>query len=85
MDTFNKYMECGICLSIFITPKELTCGHVYCQICLDETIMFKEDGEGLITCAICNQETIIAKNQTTDDLPISLLVKNMASEHNEER
>ena len=44
-------LNCDICLSPFLSPMDLKCGHTFCSICLDAHL------EKSLFCPICNEPT----------------------------
>lgn len=51
--------DCTLCQNKYISPRVLTCLHVFCEICLDKLMGDDEAKklEGLIECPTCNQPT----------------------------
>lgn len=72
--SFQKLIECAVCLEILENPQQLKCQHAFCKECIDEWMKFEGDLMS-ITCPTCNTkhvfEDILAETEP------SLLLKQM--------
>ena len=39
LETLNKDLACGVCLSLMTNPISLPCCHAYCKLCLDNVFI----------------------------------------------
>ncbi|XP_073423820.1 E3 ubiquitin-protein ligase TRIM39-like [Dendrobates tinctorius] len=46
---------CSICLSTFMDPVTLRCGHNFCRVCIDR-VLDTQDGSGVYSCPDCREE-----------------------------
>ncbi|XP_068128242.1 E3 ubiquitin-protein ligase TRIM62-like [Hyperolius riggenbachi] len=50
----REELECSICLSIYISPVTLRCGHNFCRVCIDRTLDSQEESGGY-SCPECRE------------------------------
>ncbi|XP_075421207.1 LOW QUALITY PROTEIN: uncharacterized protein LOC142462877 [Ascaphus truei] len=51
----REELNCSICLSIYIHPVTLKCGHNFCQVCIGN-VWDSQEGSGVYTCPECRAE-----------------------------
>ena len=50
-----KELQCSFCLSIFVKPVTLSCGHSYCKFCVLNYFL-----KNNLDCGICRNDVIIS-------------------------
>ncbi|XP_044130965.1 E3 ubiquitin/ISG15 ligase TRIM25-like [Bufo gargarizans] len=67
----REELNCSICLSIYIDPVTLRCGHNFCQKCIKD-VLDTQDGSGVYTCPDCREEfmerPMLRKNTTLSNI-----------------
>uniref|UniRef100_A0A3B3DSR4 Uncharacterized protein n=1 Tax=Oryzias melastigma TaxID=30732 RepID=A0A3B3DSR4_ORYME len=53
----KERFSCPLCLSLFIEPVSLPCGHCYCMHCANKHLDHEEDS-GIYSCPECRQEFV---------------------------
>uniref|UniRef100_A0A3B3CH91 Uncharacterized protein n=1 Tax=Oryzias melastigma TaxID=30732 RepID=A0A3B3CH91_ORYME len=53
----RERFSCPLCLSLFIEPVSLPCGHCYCMHCANKHLDHEEDS-GIYSCPECRQEFV---------------------------
>ena len=56
----NSFLECSLCLDVFVDPRNLPCGHTFCLKCI-EYFVGKNASKQLL-CAICRMEWSVPDN-----------------------
>lgn len=68
-----QILSCRICLERLVSPKTLTCDHIYCQTCLEDLFVA---GENKLICPVCRKDQCnVTKVEAIKDLPTNLYVK----------
>ena len=77
------FLECAICLDVYVKPKDLVCRHTFCKGCVDNILQFNEDGSAIINCPKkCKEQTFIDTVGTTNDLGTNFRFKSIVDEYN---
>lgn len=83
INELDKKVQCAICLDTVCNPKSLTCQHSYCKRCLDNLLQFNNNGSASIKCPKgCAIETQISSTETTNNLPINYMLKDIVAATN---
>ncbi|KAM4036995.1 LOW QUALITY PROTEIN: E3 ubiquitin/ISG15 ligase TRIM25-like [Anomaloglossus baeobatrachus] len=51
----REELDCSICLSSYIDPVMLRCGHNFCRVCIDR-VLDTQDGSGVYSCPDCREK-----------------------------
>jgi len=71
-----SFLECSICLHLFVDPKLLRCAHHFCRECVAAIAKQQDDGTTIIKCPMrCKEATILSKGQTVDEMSASYELK----------
>ncbi|XP_018426659.1 PREDICTED: E3 ubiquitin/ISG15 ligase TRIM25-like [Nanorana parkeri] len=68
----RQELDCSVCLSIYIYPVMLRCGHNFCRVCIDR-VLDKQKGSGGYSCPECREEF-----QDRPALHRNILLRNIA-------
>ncbi|KAM9296924.1 E3 ubiquitin/ISG15 ligase TRIM25-like [Gastrophryne carolinensis] len=74
---FPEKLNCPICLSAYIDPVTLICGHNFCRVCIDRELDAQEESGGY-TCPKCRKRfgkrPAVPENQDVDNADDCLIV-----------
>ena len=70
--------ECGICCKNLISPRVLSCLHVFCESCIDKTSIESEHKQlgMIIICPMCRQQTLMG-DKGASQLPCDYVLTNI--------
>ncbi|KAI5739680.1 hypothetical protein M8J77_022099 [Diaphorina citri] len=79
-EEWNSEVICRMCNNQYVTPRLLSCLHVFCESCLNNALNTTGSGDigvrqGTISCVQCSQETKIGP-EGVSGLPLDFMINN---------